>query len=79
MMMVKLSQSQYPYSLGMLYSTHHGSDRIDDAANKPQDPINKLKEAEFWYMLEGKFYGGAELVKKSKIRQNCWANNQNSI
>ena len=27
-------------------------------------PENKLKEAEFSYMLEGKFYGGAELLKK---------------
>ena len=38
--------------------------------------MNKLKEAEFLYMLEGKFYGGAELLKKkSKIRQNCWTRN----
>ena len=37
---------------------------------KPQESMNKLKEAEFLYMLEGKFYGGAELLeKKSKIRQ----------
>ena len=35
--------------------------------------MNKPKEAEFSYMLEEKFYGGAELLKKkSKIRQNCW-------
>ena len=39
-------------------------------------PENKLKEAEFWCMLEGEFYGGAELLKKkSKIRQNCWTRN----
>ena len=38
--------------------------------------MNKLKGVEFWYMLEGKFYGGAELLKKkSKIRQNCWTRN----
>ena len=36
-------------------------------------PENKPKEVEFWCMPEGKFYGGAELLKKkSKIRQNCW-------
>ena len=33
---------------------------------KPQEPIKKLKEAEFLYTLEGKFYGGAELLKKSQ-------------
>ena len=39
---------------------------------KPQEPIKKLKEAEFLYTLEGKFYGGAELLKKkSKIKQSC--------
>ena len=38
--------------------------------------MNKLKEAIFLYVLEGKFYGGAELLKKkSKIRQNCWTRN----
>ena len=29
---------------------------------KPQEPIKKLKEAEFVYILEGKFYGGAEIL-----------------
>ena len=39
--------------------------------------MNKLKEAELLYVLEGKFYGIAELLKKkkSKIRQNCWTRN----
>ena len=31
---------------------------------KPQEPIKKLKGAEFLYILEGKFYGGAEEFKK---------------
>ena len=35
---------------------------------KPQEPMNKPKEAEVSYMLEGKLYWGAELLKKkSKI------------
>ena len=33
---------------------------------KPQAPMNKLKEAEFWYMLQESFYWGAELPKKSQ-------------
>ena len=36
--------------------------------HKPQESIHKLKEAEFWYMLQGKLYRGAQLLqKKSKI------------
>ena len=37
-----------------------------DRRHKALVPINKLKEAEFLYMLQGKFYGGAELLKKSQ-------------